>query len=159
MSEADDARFEPRLVAAKAGNLGQILLRAARLYNEEALARLRQDPRYAALKARHLAIFPHLDLEGTRVTTLAQRMEMTKQGVGQLVDELEALGVLARIPDPEDGRAKRVRLTPKGQAAMLEGLATLGALEEALVEALGRAELTRLKGSLLRLSAALEPSP
>lgn len=155
MTRGED--FEARFSRAKTASLGQVLVKAARLVNEHAISVLQGDPRYAGLRLRHLAIFPHLDLDGTRITTLAARMEVTKQGVGQLVSELEAVGVLERAPDPTDGRAKLVRLTDKGRAALFDGLAALGATEAKLREALGQAELTRLHGSLLKVLDALDP--
>lgn len=152
----DEEAFRERLEQAKATSLGQALVKAARLFNERTLRRLRKDPRYAPVRARHLTIFPHLDLEGTRITTLAERMEMTKQGAGQLVRELEELGVVERLPDPSDGRAKLVCFTPRGREAMLDGIRVLRQTESALAEELGRAEMTRLSRSLVRIVQFLE---
>ena len=67
------------------------LFKAARLINEDAIARVRErtgEP----VRVAHTALLPHVDLEGTRLTELARRMGVTKQAVGQLVDELEQMG-------------------------------------------------------------------
>lgn len=149
-------RFESRLERAKAASLGQVLVKAARLVNRHAIEKMRSDPRYSAIRYKHLSIMPHLDLEGTRVTVLAERMEMTKQGVGQLVSEMEDQGILERLPDPTDGRAKLVRLTAAGRASIFDGLRALGGTEDLLREVLGQSELTRLHRSLLKVVEALD---
>lgn len=159
MGADDPLPFEEQLHEAKEASLGQVLVKAARLVNERSIARMRRDPRYANVRLRHLSIMPHIDLQGTRVTDLAQRMEISKQGVGQLVDEMEGFGMLERVPDPEDGRAKRVCFTARGRASLLDGLSVLGALETDLAEVLGKAELTRLRRLLLKVVAALESPP
>lgn len=151
----DDA-YRRELEARKLASLSQVLLKTARLLNEAGLAQFQANPKYVGARMRHLAMMPHLDLEGTRVTELARRMEMTKQGIGQLVDELEDLGLVERVPDPEDGRAKLVRFTKAGRTSLLEGLSALETVDQELAEALGRAELTRLHGSLVKLLRILE---
>lgn len=148
--------YERRLEREKAASLGQVLMRTARLFNERAIRRFREHPEYRGIGLRHTVVFPHLDLEGTRITTLAQRMDMTKQGAGQLVTELEEAGLVERVPDATDGRAKLVRFTERGRAALLDGIAELRAFEEELAAVVGRAELTRLRHGLLKLGAALE---
>ena len=139
---------------AKRRSVAQLLFKVARLTNERAIAQTRQLLQMPQLRAAHTAIFPHLDLEGTRQTTLAQRMGLTKQAVAQLVDELVLMGGLERVPDPSDGRAKLVRFRP---GVLLGGLAQLGLLERELELALGPARFELLRELLLELLAHLEP--
>jgi DNA-binding MarR family transcriptional regulator len=54
---------------------------------------------------------------GLRVTELAAKAKITKQSMGELVDQLVRRRYLARVADPEDGRAWRVRITPFGLKA------------------------------------------
>ncbi len=155
MKSDEHETYAEALAQAKDANFGQVLIKAARLLHEQGVQRMRADPRYSGIKARHLALVPHLDLEGTRITALAVRMEMTKQGVGQIVDEMEGLGFVERRPDPEDGRAKRVHFTDRGRASMFDGLQVLAGLNADLVDVLGQSEVTRLRRSLLKVIAAL----
>src|SRR4030095_11242930 len=96
-------------------NTGQLLLKAARLWNEQAIGRV-QAAGATEFRAAHTRLLPHISPEGTR---LAERVGITKQAVGKLVDDLEAQGVVVREPDPDDGRALRVRYTDRGAAALV----------------------------------------
>jgi DNA-binding MarR family transcriptional regulator len=52
---------------------------------------------------------------GLRVTELAGKARITKQSMGELVEQLALRGYVERVPDPEDGRARRIRITPLGR--------------------------------------------
>ena len=62
-------------------------------------------------KPSHSAVFAQIRAEGSRLTELARGANMTPQAMGELVDELEALGYVERRPDPTDRRAKLIVLT------------------------------------------------
>src|SRR5512140_2475180 len=66
--------------------------------------------------AAHVHITRHLAVEGSRLTDLARRAGMSKQAMGDLVDQCEAWGLVARESDPRDGRARCVRFTEAGLA-------------------------------------------
>ena len=68
----------------------------------------------AQISAAHVHITRHLDLQGTRLTDLAQKAGMSKQAMGDLVDQSEAWGLVTREPDSRDARARLVRFTPTG---------------------------------------------
>ncbi|XXY44240.1 MarR family transcriptional regulator [Sorangium sp. So ce269] len=149
-----DPRDVAELEQRKRASLGQLLLRSARLLDERAVARVaRHAP---GVRRAHTALMPYIDLEGTRLTDLAERARVTKQAVGQVVEELEAMGVVERTPDPDDRRAKRVRFTPRGLKALLHGLGVLQELEEELTGSLGEKQMASLKKGLTALLAALE---
>ena len=149
VSEDDEFR------QAKRASLGQVLFKAARLLNEQGVAEVREQLGLDALRPAHMGLFPHIDLAGTRLTEIARRVGVTKQAVGQLVDELEAMGMLERVPDPADGRAKLVRFAG-GSQQLMRGLAVLGGIEAQLREELGARRFARLHRDLLELLALLE---
>jgi DNA-binding MarR family transcriptional regulator len=151
--------FRAELEQRKKDSVGQLLIRCARLFNEAGLARMRVEMGLPGVRASHTSLFPHIDLEGTRLTELAARMGVTKQAAGQLVEDLETMGVLERAPDPADGRAKLVRFSPRGRRGLLEGLAVLQRMEAELAAHLASGDLERLHGILLRLLGALETVP
>ena len=68
----------------------------------------------AQVSAAHVHITRHLELNGTRLTDLAERAGMSKQAMGDLVDQCEAWGLVTREADPRDARVRMVRFTPTG---------------------------------------------
>jgi DNA-binding MarR family transcriptional regulator len=68
------------------------------------------------LTAAHLHITRHLPPEGARLTDLARQAGMTKQAMSAFVTECEVWGMVERVPDVADGRARVVRFTELGQA-------------------------------------------
>ena len=73
--------------------------------------RIRQAGFYAPTPSQ-VALMSLLSMDGTRATILAERMQVTKQAVDQTVDQLEKVGVLMRVPDRTDRRARLIRPTP-----------------------------------------------
>lgn len=150
----------PPLVAelerAKQRSLGQVLLKSARLLDEQAIALVRARTGEQGLRRSHTAVLPHVDFEGTRLSVLAERLGVSKQAAGQLVDDLEAMGVMERVPDPADARAKLVRYSRKGQRALLHGLGVLREIEREAAAALGPRRMEELARLLSALLAFLE---
>jgi DNA-binding MarR family transcriptional regulator len=143
------------LAAAKEVNVGHFLLRAARLWNEEAISRIRAGG-FPTVRISHTQVMPHLDLEGTRLTELARRMDVTKQAAQELINELEQLGVVERVPDPSDGRAKLIRFSAQGRRALFQGLDVLAAIEGELRRELGDRTMSELSGALGKALGVLE---
>jgi DNA-binding MarR family transcriptional regulator len=104
------------------------------------------------LRPAHTALFAHIDLEGTRLTTVAARAGISKQAVGQLVNELVEMGALERSPDPEDGRAKLIRFAMRdGELSLMHGMRVLGGLEREIETLLGAESTEHLLTTLQRL--------
>jgi len=150
--------FPSQLERAKSASLLQLLFKAARLWNERAVAVVSKTSGIT-LRASHTALFPHIDLEGTRLTVLASRLGISKQAVGQLVGELEEMGVLERTLDESDARARLVCFTPKGKKALMHGLSILKGLEDEVQEVIGANDLGRLHQNLADMVAWAESQP
>jgi DNA-binding MarR family transcriptional regulator len=63
-------------------------------------------------------VFRALAVRPMTVSGLAERLQITKQGAGQIVDDMERRGYVERRPDQSDGRARLVHLSPRGTAAL-----------------------------------------
>ena len=77
-----------------------------------------------------------VDVEGTRLSVLAERAQIAKQTATALIDKLERAGYVERVPDPSDGRARLVKMTPRAEAAL-----PIARAEEDRIEAEWRAHL------------------
>ena len=64
--------------------------------------------------AAHIHITRHLGLGGSRLTDLAASAGMSKQAMGDLIDQCDAWGLVRREPDLYDKRARRVVFTESG---------------------------------------------
>ena len=135
----------------------ELLLRAARLVNERAIARIQRDGD-TRLRLAHTQLFPHITFEGIRLTEVAKRLEVTKQAISPLVDELVDAGMVERIADPVDQRAKLIRWTRAGRRALQHGLGVLARLERELAPAVGPARMIALAATLEALIAVLGAS-
>jgi DNA-binding MarR family transcriptional regulator len=86
-------------------------------------------------------------------TALTAQLGLSKQAVQQLLDQLEAQGLVRREPDAADKRAKQVVLTDSGAAAATRRAQTSAQLEERLRESLGRKRFKALRKALRELAA------
>jgi DNA-binding MarR family transcriptional regulator len=80
------------------------------------------------ISAAHIHITRHLSLQGSRLTELAQAAGMSKQAMGNLVNQCEAWGLVKREGDSRDARAKQFVFTEAG-------LAWLAAFQMAVAQA------------------------
>jgi DNA-binding MarR family transcriptional regulator len=122
-----------------------------------------EDEIRARLRGRFGATLPRFDLmaqlerhpEGLRMGELGKRMMVTGGNVTGIANQLEREGLVARVPDPRDGRACGVTLTPAGRRAfaamarehegwVIELLADMSAGDKARLLEL----LSRMKGHL-----------
>ena len=89
---------------------------------------------------------------------LAQAIDYDKTRLIQLLDGLEQRGLLTRVPDPADRRARIVQLTPRGQANLAATRADIREMEAQLLGELSSTEQQTLLSALPRL-AQLSPGP
>jgi DNA-binding MarR family transcriptional regulator len=74
-------------------------------------------------------LFENVDAEGTRLTVLAARAEMTHQSMSELIQAASARGLVERRPDPSDGRARLVCLTPRGRQMVMRAYREMARIE------------------------------
>jgi DNA-binding MarR family transcriptional regulator len=100
---------------------------------------------------RVLSMVPRRD--GRRLSDLASVAGMTKQAMGQFVNDLAAQGYVEIINDPSDGRAKLVKLTGRGREAADQAREILARVERLWIEKVGVRDIATLKRLLARLAA------
>jgi len=82
-------------------------------------------------------VFQHLVGGPLTIGALAERLEVSQQAVSKSVADLERRGYVARRPDPDDARARRVALTDRGEAAIAGGRHHRAAIAAELSDRLG----------------------
>lgn len=129
-------------------DLSRLLLEASRVLGAEMVADL-DERGFPDARPGHAAVLLHIDRRsGTRLTDLARRARMSKQGMMLLVDDLETRGYVRRVPDPEDARAKVVRLTARGRRYAAEARRVVAAVEARARRELGDRRYEALRGGL-----------
>ena len=136
-------------------SLGQPLLEVAKDFHKRALARF-SDYGHSGLQRSHQAVFLYLEPSGARLTSLAGRASMTKQAMGQLVDEVERLGYVERRSDPTDGRAKIVCFTDAGREVVRAGTEIAREIQEEYASLIGRHDLRTLHDILGNLVGSMK---
>jgi DNA-binding MarR family transcriptional regulator len=109
---------------------------------------------YGDIRPAHGCVFRFVRPEGTRLTEMAERSGLTKQTVGEVVDDLERLGYVMRIPDPSDGRAKLVLLTAKGQRAQGFARGVFADIEAEWGERFGKERVADMRALLSEIVAS-----
>ena len=94
----------------------------------------------------------HLDPGGLPQSELVARTGLTKQAVQQLLDALEADGIVTRVPSEEDRRQKRVVYTAKGRASVRDANELKRTIEDDYRVRLGDRGFESLRKALTKLS-------
>jgi DNA-binding MarR family transcriptional regulator len=110
------------------------------------------------VRAPHGNVMQFLDDEGSRVSDLARRAQITKQSMAELVGHLERHGYVERVPDPNDRRAKLVRTTAKGRELHRTARAFVAHLEDRWGQRLGKEKMKQLKELLAELNRVVDES-
>ena len=115
------------------------------------------DSEFTDIRPTHGCVFRFVKGEGMRLTRLAELASMTKQSVGEIVDDLVARGYAQRVPDPEDRRAKLICLTERGEQAQAFGFGLFAEVEKRWIERYGRDKIARLRETLEEIAANESP--
>lgn len=137
-------------------NLGVALFIPYR-YTEDRIFQALQDAGFDDWTLAQCRVFQRVAPDGSRLTDLADQAQMSKQGAGVMVDQLERLGYVRRVPDPTDGRARLIVIEERGRRAVEVARATL---DEILVEweaHLGARRFTQLQRILDDLREITDP--
>jgi DNA-binding MarR family transcriptional regulator len=113
------------------------------------------DAGYRDLRPVHGMAFQVIGSAGTTATELGDRLGVSKQAAGQLLDELESRGYLRREPHPDGGRRKLIVLTTKAHQHLETAGGILHELEGELAAKLGGLKLADLRVELAAVIRAL----
>jgi DNA-binding MarR family transcriptional regulator len=145
----------PQTTARRSPDNLAILLREPFRIGSELLHQRLAESGHPDVRPPHGNVFQFLDDSGTRVSVLAQRAQITKQSMAELVAHLERHGYVERVPDPADGRAKLVRATARGSEVYAIARQFVAEIERQWTRRLGKAKMRQLRKLLQELNEAL----
>jgi DNA-binding MarR family transcriptional regulator len=151
-------RSRPRRQWPGTAHLGALLRDPALTINELVSERLAARG-FPDLRPAHGTIGQHIADAGSRVTELAALAQLSKPTVVYLVNDLERLGYVDRVPDAGDGRAKLVRLTARGVHAQRAAREIVAEIEDDWARLLEPGEFATLRRLLASLHDGLWPPP
>lgn len=111
------------------------------------------------IRPAHTAVFQHIKAEGSRLSELAERAQLTKQSISYLVDYLERRGYLERTADPTDRRATVIALTDRGWDEVRCALRIIAEIEEDWARRIGSRRMAQLRELLGELGRPPERPP
>jgi DNA-binding MarR family transcriptional regulator len=146
----DSDRADAAREQARAKSLLQPLRRLATDFRDRVRAGLHARG-HDALQPTHSSVIVHLDTSGMRLTELAERCDVSKQAMGKLVAELEAIGYVEVAADPADARAKIVRFSRKGRALLTDSAEVVDGIWDHYAGLIGERRLVTLRTTLSTL--------
>ena len=126
-------------------------------YMEDRIFRAVQDAGFDDWTLAQVRVFQRLGPDGSRLTDLADQAQMSKQSAGVLVDQLERLGYVRRVPDPTDGRARLIVIEERGRRAAEVARATSTAILAEWTAFLGTRNFALLHQILDQLREITDP--
>lgn len=117
-----------------------------------------EDSEFADIRPTHGCVFRFVRGDGMRLTELAALAGMTKQSVGEIVDDLASRGYVERVADPGDRRAKLIRLTERGKEAQTHGFGLFAEVEKRWMARYGRDRIEGLRETLEEIATTEAPA-
>lgn len=103
---------------------------------------------FTDVREAHNPVFAFVPAEGIRLTELAALAGISKQAMGELVDELVAHGYFVKEPDPTDGRAKLIVWSDRASQLDVYARAYFDQLEHELERLVGAQAMQQLRHTL-----------
>jgi DNA-binding MarR family transcriptional regulator len=126
-------------------------------YMEDRVFRATQQAGFDDWTLAQARVFARIGADGSRLTDLADQAQVTKQSAGVLVDQLERLGYVRRVPDPTDGRARLIVIEERGRRAAELAIATAAEILSEWKAYLGTRNFTLLHQILDQLREITDP--
>ena len=126
-------------------------------YMEDRIFRAIQNAGFDDWTLAQARVFQRIAADGSRLTDLADQVQMSKQSASVLVDQLERLGYVRRVPDPTDGRARLIVIEQRGRRAVEVAKVTLDEILSEWKAYLGTRNFTLLHQILDQLREITDP--
>lgn len=150
-TERDILQYQTNSLQRHAIEFGEWMMRAS-LERAHSLG-------HTGLRPAHARLMVFLGWEGSRISDIARAQDVSKNAIGQLVDELVQLGYVERVADPHDRRAKVVRYTQQGADMMADAAAVGERLDAEIAAIIGARRLGQLRSALADICHDLRLGP
>ena len=131
--------------------IGALLRMSVETVRERMIERLHERG-FDDLAPAHLIVMQYPGPQGLRPSDLAAHLRMSKQALNYLLGELERLGYVERLPDPDDLRSRRISVTKRGDAIAAVIREAVGEIEAEWTEQLGAGRFEELRSLLVELN-------
>jgi DNA-binding MarR family transcriptional regulator len=138
---------------ATTGNLGFLLAKASQRWNELLGQAFRERGHGRVRPSYGSLLLPLWEEDGLRMGELARRARLSKQTLTTMVRLMERDGLVRREPDPDDGRASRVRLTARAKRLKPVADEVVGALTARVEERLSLRQAREIERGLRAIAA------
>lgn len=129
-------------------NLGRLLNITTEYFDECVIKHLAESG-LPHIRLSHLSLMRNLDAaSGTRSIDLAKRAGITKQAMSEMVAYCEKIGLIHRIPDPTDARARIVLFTEAGLKWLESLKLAIKKAENEMIEILGKEQTMMIQQTL-----------
>ncbi len=132
-------------------NTGRLLYEGYELYNATLLKSL-VPAGFPGIRNTHFNLLRHLDADGTRMSDLASRANLTKPAITGLVRACLDLDLVTVEQSSDDARARMVQFSPRGLQLMRQIRRTQLTIERDLAIRLGDEAYGQLRAALLALA-------
>jgi MarR family transcriptional regulator for hemolysin len=134
-------------------SIGLLIHNAASLLKRE-FERVARPHGLTLLQWRVLGQLSHED--GLTQTVLGTRLEVSPMTVSDVVERLEAAGLVVREVDPSDSRAKIVRITPAARVLADKMRVVAAEVYERALDGIDEADRAAMERALTRIASNLE---
>ena len=132
-------------------NTGRLLYEGYELYNAT-LLKILNPAGFPGVRNTHFNLLRQLDAEGTRMSDLAKRANLTKPAITGLVRACLELDLVTVEQSSDDGRARMVRFSPRGLQLMRQIRRIQIIIERDLADRLGEDAYAQFRSALLTLA-------
>ncbi|MBW8712349.1 MAG: MarR family transcriptional regulator [Mycobacterium sp.] len=137
-------------------NFGVLLFIPYR-HMENRILRAIRDAGFGDVTLAQARVFQRIAPGGSRLTDLAEQAQMTKQSVAGLVEELERMRYVRRVPDPNDRRARLIQIDKRGRQAARTAQVAHDEIQAEWRSHLGARRFTQLRETLEDLRDITDP--
>jgi DNA-binding MarR family transcriptional regulator len=140
--------YSPPMAAPSRGaQLALLLLAGFEAMVDEVVAGL-EERGHPGVSAMHEFALRAIDTGADSASELGRRLSVSKQAAAKTIAVLETLGYVARKPDSNDGRRKRLQVTRRGREMVAIGAALFDDVRDRWAREIGEKQLRAIESHL-----------